>query len=90
MKVEYLARFYKDLDKINTSALKDKVVNVIINVKDCDSISLVKDIKKIKGSKIAYRIRIGDYRIGVYFENGIIQFARILHRKDIYKYFPQK
>jgi mRNA interferase RelE/StbE len=90
MKVEYLERFYKDLDNINLKNLKQNVVKVIINVKDSDKISSVKDIKKIKGSKIAYRVRIGDYRIGVYYEKDTIQFARILHRKDIYKYFPRK
>ena len=90
MKVEYLAKFYKDLDKINIDTLKNNIVRVIINIKDSDKITSVKDIKKIKGSKIAYRIRIGDYRIGIYYENDVVQFARIMHRKDIYKYFPQK
>ena len=90
MKVEFLARFYKDLDKINKVTLKDKIVKVIFDIKDVESITSIKDIKKLKGSKIAYRIKIGDYRIGVYYEDEVIQFARILHRKDIYKYFPQK
>ena len=32
MKVEFLARFYKDLDKIKTKTLKDNVTKVIIDV----------------------------------------------------------
>jgi mRNA interferase RelE/StbE len=90
MKIEFLARFYKDLDKINTKTLKNNVFKVIIDVKKSDTLSSIKDLKKLKGSKIAYRIKVGNYRIGVYYENEVMQFARILHRKDIYKYFPPK
>ena len=43
MKVEYLERFYKDLDKIKIKAVKDKVVEVISNVKGSDVISAVKN-----------------------------------------------
>ncbi len=35
-----------------------------------------------------YRIRVGDYRIGVEVVGDEILFVRILHRKDIYRYFP--
>lgn len=44
--------------------------------------------KKLTGFKNAYRIRMGEYRIGFVFENGTIELIRILGRKDIYKYFP--
>ena len=57
MKVEFLARFYKDLDKIKTKTLKDNVTKVIIDVKKSDTLSSIKDLKKLKGSKIAYRIK---------------------------------
>ncbi len=35
-----------------------------------------------------YKIRVGDYRIGIKFEHETLTFERILHRKDIYKVFP--
>ncbi|WP_374754821.1 type II toxin-antitoxin system RelE family toxin [Dyadobacter psychrophilus] len=44
--------------------------------------------KKLKGFSNAYRIRIGDYRVGIFVENNIVELARIAHRKDIYKVFP--
>jgi len=34
-----------------------------------------------------WRIKIGDYRIGVEIKKDTVIFVRILHRKDIYKYF---
>jgi mRNA interferase RelE/StbE len=51
-------------------------------------LSEIKNVKKLKGFSNAYRIRIGDYRIGVTFENNIVKFARVAHRKEIYKIFP--
>ena len=44
--------------------------------------------KKLKGYKNLWRIRIGDYRIGLEYRNSKVIFRRILLRKDIYKYFP--
>ena len=46
------------------------------------------EFRKITGFKNAYRIKLADYRIGFFFEKGIIEFARIMHRKEIYKFFP--
>jgi mRNA interferase RelE/StbE len=88
MRVEFLNKFYKDLDKINTQKVKDDIIETIENVEKAKAIKEIKNIKKLKNSKIAYRIRIGDYRIGLFYEKSIIEFARIAHRKDIYKVFP--
>jgi len=43
--------------------------------------------KKLSGSKHAYRIRVGDYRIiyDVFSEILIIEVIRVGHRKDIYR-----
>jgi mRNA-degrading endonuclease RelE of RelBE toxin-antitoxin system len=32
---------------------------------------------------------IGDYRLGVIFDGEILIFERVLHRKEIYRYFPK-
>lgn len=42
----------------------------------------------LKANKPFYRIRVGDYRIGFMLDNDILVFMRVLHRKDIYRYFP--
>ena len=54
-----------------------------------DNIKAIKNIKKLKGHHDFYRIRIGDYRIGLESKNKTIELIRFLHRKDIYKYFPK-
>jgi mRNA interferase RelE/StbE len=40
------------------------------------------------GFSNAYRIRLGDFRVGLFLDNDVVTLARILHRKDIYKLFP--
>ncbi|MFN4147618.1 MAG: type II toxin-antitoxin system RelE family toxin [Runella sp.] len=88
MKVTFLAKFSKDLDKIAIQFVKDDILTAIENVEQAKNISDIHNLKKMKGSKVAYRIKIGDYRIGIYIEKNTVEFARVVHRKDIYKLFP--
>lgn len=48
------------------------------------------NIEKLKGYKDKYKIRIGNYRIGISIskENSKIIFERVAHRKEIYRLFP--
>ena len=46
------------------------------------------NIKKLKADGDYYRIRVGDYRIGLTEDEGAIAFVRVLHRKEMYRYFP--
>jgi len=46
--------------------------------------------EKLAGSKDAYRIRLGNYRIGIYKKDNTIILSRVLNRKEIYRYFPKK
>jgi mRNA interferase RelE/StbE len=80
--------FEKDTDKIKDKKILFKLVDVIEKVREADNLISIKNIKKLKGSNKFYRIRIGDFRIGIIIDNDIVEFIRILHRKDIYKYFP--
>ena len=87
MQVEFLSSFSKDLDKIKSKKLKKSIISVIEKIEEANSLKEVANIKKLAGHQSAYRIRIGDYRLG-FFADETIQFARIKHRKDIYKLFP--
>jgi mRNA interferase RelE/StbE len=48
------------------------------------------DAIKMKGANNAYRIRFGNYRIGIYIDGDNLVLSRILDRKEIYKYFPKR
>lgn len=53
-----------------------------------DALSKIPNTKKLQGHKTAYRTRIGNYRLGFFFEDETIFLARCVDRKDIYKLFP--
>jgi len=57
-------------------------------VESAKSINEIHQTKKLKGHKSAYRVRITDYRVGVFVEGNKVTFARFVHRKDIYDVFP--
>ena len=88
MKIEFLSIFSRDLDSINQKSIKSSLIKLIGQIEKVEKLNDIPKIKKLVGHKSAYRIRIGDYRIGFFFEDQKIIFARIIHRKDIYKLFP--
>ena len=87
MHVEFLSSFSKDLDKIKSKKLKKSIIATIEKLEQVDSLSDISNVKKLAGHESAYRIRIGDYRLGFFFSKSI-ELARIKHRKEIYKLFP--
>jgi mRNA interferase RelE/StbE len=88
MKTEFLKQFIKDADKLSVQSVRNEVIKAINNVEDSASPAGIRGLKKLSGCKNAFRIKIGDYRIGVFIEKDIVEFARVVHRKDIYKVFP--
>ena len=43
---------------------------------------------KLQGGDDFYRIRVGDYRLGIIVELEAVVFVRCLNRREIYRYFP--
>jgi mRNA interferase RelE/StbE len=87
MKIEIRRSFIKDADKLPT-AFQQQLAVIIDTIEKVGRPNQLPDCKKLKGYKTAYRIRMGQYRIGFYYENKITELVRILHRKEIYRYFP--
>ncbi len=88
MKVEFKESFLKDLERIRDTAIRQRVREIIEQVEAAETPSDVANLKKLRGGERYYRIRTGDYRIGLILEGDTIMFVRFLHRKDIYRYFP--
>ena len=88
MQVEFLSKFSKDLDYISQKSIKLNIKKLINLVEVADNLNDIPNLKKLVGFKSAYRVRIGDYRVGFFYEDHKILFARVVHRKDIYKVFP--
>ena len=88
MNVIFTKQFEKDIRKIRDKNVAVRIEEVIIEIKKAPGISQISNLKKLTGFKNSYRIRIGDYRIGLFIKNGTVEFARFLRRKEIYRYFP--
>jgi len=88
MHIEVTEQFNKDISKLKDRKLAASVKRALQKIESASSLSSISQLKKIEGSKHHYRLRIGDYRMGLYFENNRIYAARFLHRKEIYRYFP--
>ena len=86
--MSFESKFAKDLRNIRDEKMLAKVKCLILESKQAESLAELKNAKKLQGHETYYRIRIGDYRVGVELVDGELIFARLLHRKDIYKYFP--
>jgi mRNA interferase RelE/StbE len=89
MQVIYLKAFSKDIDKLKNKQVSKNLLDVISEIKEANNIQEINNLVKLEGHKNAYRIRIGEYRIGAFIEGNIVELARFLPRKDIYKYFPK-
>ncbi|MCG2767884.1 MAG: type II toxin-antitoxin system RelE/ParE family toxin [Chloroflexota bacterium] len=88
MKVNFKRSFTKDLKGIQDKALLRRVKEVIELVERVQDLQEVKGAKKLRGGDRYYRIRIGEYRLGIVSEERSVTFVRFLHRRDIYRYFP--
>ncbi len=88
MNVEFRKSFEKDLSKIKDAELLQRIQAAVEEVEAIDSLIDLTNVKKLKAEGDYYRIRVGDYRIGLSVGENVVVFTRVLHRKEIYCYFP--
>jgi len=88
MKVAYEAAFLRDLKRVRSKKVRRRVQRVIEEVKEASAPHEILELTKLRGYETLYRIRVGDYRIGIEIVDDTVIFVRFLHRRDIYRYFP--
>jgi mRNA interferase RelE/StbE len=93
MKTIFKKSFAGDLKKRkNDSDFTQRVKEVIQEVEKAENILDIPDLKKMTNENIYYRIRTGNFRIGIKIvsveSETVVVFIRALHRKDIYRKFP--
>ena len=87
MKVLFEKSFLKDIKKLNDNKLKARIDKAIDEVKESENLSAISKAEKLKGHATAYKIKLGDYRVGIFVEKDTVIFSRFLHRKEVYKRF---
>lgn len=88
MQFEITRRFGKQVNQCGDKSISVRVAKVIGDIHNAKNLSEIRNLKKLRGAKDFYRIRMGDYRIGLAFIEGKVVLAAFDHRSDIYKYFP--
>ncbi len=86
--ISYNKKFLKDLAAIPCK-YRAKIEGLgFSEISKYSTLSNIKNLKKLKGYDLFYRIRVDDYRIGLKADERTLVFERVLHRKDIYNLFP--
>lgn len=87
MNIEVRKSFQKDALKL-PAPIQVQLSKLIDRLTQISKLTEISSCKKLTGFKNAYRIRMGEYRIGFIFENETVELVRVLSRKNIYRYFP--
>jgi mRNA interferase RelE/StbE len=88
LNTSFRASFHRDLKRIREERILVGVRQAILDVEAAAQWSDIPEIKKIAGSPNAFRIRVADYRIGLFIEWQVAEFVRVLPRRDVYRRFP--
>lgn len=88
MKVAFGTRFGRDLRAVHSAEVLAAVRLVIFEFEKALNLQAIRNLKKMRGFEHYYRVRVGEYRIGVSVENDTVVFLRCLNRKEIYRHFP--
>jgi mRNA interferase RelE/StbE len=81
--------FQKDISKVSDAKVRRSVAETIEHIQESANLSSITNLKKLAGYKDFYRLRLGNYRIGIrYTSDHELTLIRFLHRKDIYQKWP--
>jgi mRNA interferase RelE/StbE len=88
LNVEFKESFLRDLRGVKDKSLLARIKEIIEGIEQAQKLADIVSLKKLKGERHYYRIRVSDYRVGLKIESDSVTFIRVLNRKDIYRYFP--
>jgi mRNA-degrading endonuclease RelE of RelBE toxin-antitoxin system len=88
MQVEFRKTFKQELKNLKDGKVLKRIQRVVEEVELANALSDIRNIKLLQGHEDFYRIRVGDYRVGLFVEGETVAFVRVLHRKEVYRYFP--
>jgi len=89
VEVQYRQSFLRDLKKLKGQPVYDRIYELVFTtLPEADTLSDITNVKAIRGSSNRYRIRLGNYRVGIEIQGDNVEVMRVLHRRDFYRYFP--
>jgi mRNA interferase RelE/StbE len=88
MKFEFTKSYRKSFHKIKDPKTRQAIAVAVKSVIKADNQKEIQHLKKLTGFKTDYRIKVGNYRIGIRIIKEVVYFVVVAHRKDIYRIFP--
>lgn len=64
------------------------VYDMLLAAQNQLAVTSMPQVKPMESNKAFYRFRPGEYRLGYYFKEKVLHLSRILHRKEMYRFFP--
>lgn len=88
MNVRFRDSFARDLKAISDEGLLRRIRTAIERVEGAATLRDIPNLERLETKGKYYRLRVGEFRLGLVFEDGSMTFVRCLNRKEIYQYFP--
>jgi len=88
MNIEIKKKFLKELLKLPNNYADTIEEFVFETLPTYDNLSEIGKVEKMTGYKNYFKIRFGDYRVGIKKIDDTIIIETVKHRREIYKYFP--
>ncbi len=87
--VQYTRTFLKEMSRLPVNIQK-RVEAIAFGEGIKQDPFMVGKTQKLSGYRSFYKIRVGDYRIGLHIvaNEHLVEFQRVLHRREIYRKFP--
>ncbi len=86
--IHYNKHFPIDVRKKVPAQVARRVEKIIEELRLASDLRTISNVKAIAGRRGHFRIRVGDYRVGFRLEHREIYLMRVLHRGEMYRYFP--
>ncbi|NCO34557.1 MAG: hypothetical protein AUJ92_07425 [Armatimonadetes bacterium CG2_30_59_28] len=88
--VVYRPQFIRDLARMPESPRKEVEQFAFDVFPAADNPFAVPGLEKMSGFKDYYKARFGVFRVGIRVvrKNRVVEFQRVLNRRDIYRHFP--
>ena len=88
-RVQYTRTFLKEMSRLPDS-VRERVEAIAFGETIKQDPFMGGKIQKLSGYQTFYKIRVGDYRIGLHVDTNeqLVEFRRVLHRREIYREFP--
>ncbi len=88
--VAYKPTFLKELAQLPTKLRRRVETFAFEEMPKATNPYAIAGVEKLRGYRDYYKVGFGDYRLGLRIDKKakVIEFCRVLHRREIYRYFP--